>query len=264
VDPNGTRAIDENGTGLYDTVEVKGGAEGEFGEKLASETENGDATNESGSEEQKEKISKGTVYITQGYAKREYLKNLETEFKGSIPSEKIEEANKRHTEMNYKAYDSFIKYAEKAKEKLETEGFKVIINSSMTEKEYIAMMRDPDIKAYYMDAHSNSEIESEVKGFNLLTEKIDFNNPEWPMIDVENKLVDKDFFTEFNISRPDLLLVYQISCANQFVGWSAHLGGNVRYFNKAWGNDRYPSRFEPKRIEKFADSFIKAWNRSPQ
>jgi hypothetical protein len=35
VDPNGTRAIDENGTGLYDTVEVKGGAEGEFVKEAA-------------------------------------------------------------------------------------------------------------------------------------------------------------------------------------------------------------------------------------
>jgi len=206
-----------------------------------------------------------TIYITQGDAIRKvYQKWIDEKKKEAekIIEEHRKEAIDKHIEQNRTAHETFMKFAKDAKENLETKGFNVVINPCMTKEEYIKMMKDPMLIAYYMDAHSNSSKEEEVKGFLLLKHKPNFNDSDWSMkkINNENDLIEPIFFTNNKISSRDLLLVYQVSCGNKFIKWREHLGESVQHFNKDVGDGEFPSTFDPSRIKKFADKVIEKWN----
>jgi len=196
-----------------------------------------------------------TIYITQGHAIRDYLSDKEIN----------ETERKKHIEINNSEYNKFMNYARGAKEKLKAEGFNVVINPCMTEKKYIEMMKNSTLIAYYMDAHGN------VNGFSLPLEELNFEDPNWSInyidgIVIDTTLITPGFFVRNEISRPDLLLVYQISCENQYVVWEPHLGKTVRHFldPEPYDDGKYKPSFIPERIRTFADEIIEKVKSDPR
>ncbi|MDR0517945.1 MAG: hypothetical protein LBH25_12975 [Fibromonadaceae bacterium] len=210
-----------------------------------------------------------TVYITQGNFIREVIQNF-IKKNGHYPSEEMEKRlREEQIRENKEAHEGFKKYASEAKEKLEAKGFTVAIKNSMIEKEYNDMINDPNLIAYYMEAHGfylegecGENFQLPTGGFNLFKDKPDFSDDNWSLKDNNIDSITPEYFVLNEIPQLDLLLVYQISCENKFVDWSPHLGQSVEHFNDTEWDGKFVSEFKPKfeYVDKFVKEVIKKWD----
>jgi len=207
-------------------------------------------------------IVKKTIYITQGNAVQDIIQKFKEKVGEPHTEEDAKRLNETHITFNKKAHEDFKKYAFDAREKLEAEGFNVVINPCITKKEYIEMMRNPKLIAYYMDAHGSYLEKEETGGFYLFKDKPDFNDQNWSINIKDNSsdFITPESFINGDIkSRPDLLLVYQISCENVDVKWKPHLGESVEHFQEEerFEDGKFKSYFKPERIECFVNNIIR-------